>query len=159
MAIMKVLHVYLLLLVTLVAVDGAIPRPENFYGSETLLDGYCDEAQYLVDVFTMPSERLTVEGTARDIKYKLATCTTRETGQPYTFNGNIFEFGNSNKKKHPRQWSVFNFLIWRSYCEAKIFGHIRSAFKCSSNLIFQRLQHFLSEFRKTKSPTRTLILI
>ena len=81
MAIMKI--VYLSLLSALVAGDGAIPRPENFYGSEALLDGYCDEAQYFTDVFTLPSERLKVEGTVRDVEHKLAACTTRETGQPY----------------------------------------------------------------------------
>ena len=77
--------VCLSLFCTLVSGDGAIPRPENFYGSEALLDGYCDEAQYFVDVFTLPSERLTVEGTVRDVEHKLAACTTRETGQPYLY--------------------------------------------------------------------------
>ena len=66
-------------------IHAKFTRPENFYGSEALLDGYCDEAQYFTDVFTLPSERLKVEGTVRDVEHKLAACTTRETGQPYLY--------------------------------------------------------------------------
>ena len=54
-----------------------IARPENFYGSEALLDGYCDEAQYFIDAFTLSSEqRLTVEGSADDVTRQLATVNT-----------------------------------------------------------------------------------
>ena len=47
--------------------NGGLARPENFYGSEALLDGYCDEAQDFIDAFTLPSERLTVKGSVSDV--------------------------------------------------------------------------------------------
>ena len=81
MAIMKI--VYLSLLSALVAGDGAIPRPENFYGSEALLDGYCDDAQYFIDAFTLPSERLTVKGSASDVTRTLNA--TNQTGKNFQF--------------------------------------------------------------------------
>ena len=68
-----------ILLAALVSGERAIPRPAEFYGSDALLDGYCDEAQYFTDVFTLPSERLTVEGSASDVTRSLAT--TNETGE------------------------------------------------------------------------------
>ena len=67
------------LVAALVSGERAIPRPAEFYGSDALLDGYCDEAQYFTDVFTVPSERLTVEGSASDVTRSLAT--TNETGK------------------------------------------------------------------------------
>ena len=66
------------LLAALVSGERAIPRPAE-YGSDALLDGYCDEAQYFIDAFTLPSERLTVEGSASDVTRSLAT--TNETGK------------------------------------------------------------------------------
>ena len=61
-------------------IQAKIPRPEDFYGSEALLDGYCDEAQYFIDTFTISSEqRLSLEGSADDVMYQLATVKT--TGQ------------------------------------------------------------------------------
>ena len=58
----------------LLLVTGAeIPRPQNFYGSEALLDGYCDEAHYFIDAFTLATDRLTVEGLADDVTQKLNT--------------------------------------------------------------------------------------
>ena len=72
--------VFLCVIVHLRLVFANIARPENFYGSEALLDGYCDEAQYFIDVFTLSSEqRLTVEGSAGDVAQELATVNT--TGQ------------------------------------------------------------------------------
>ena len=57
--------------------SAKIPRPENFYGSEALLDGYCDEAQYFIDSFTLSSEqRVTVKGSADDVIRQLATVNT-----------------------------------------------------------------------------------
>ena len=67
------------LLAALVTAQRAIPRPAELYGSDALLDGYCDEAQYFIDAFTLPSERLTVEGSASDVTHSLAT--TNETGE------------------------------------------------------------------------------
>ena len=67
------------LVAALVSGERAIPRPAEFYGSDALLDGYCDEAQYFIDVFTLPSERLTVEGSASDVTRNLST--TNETGE------------------------------------------------------------------------------
>ena len=58
-------------------VHANIERPKNFYGSEALLHGYCDEAQYFIDAFTLSSEqRLTVEGSAEDVMRQLATINT-----------------------------------------------------------------------------------
>ena len=68
-----------ILLAALVSGGRAIPRPAEFYGSDALLDGYCDEAQYFTDVFTLPSERLMVEGSASDVTRSLAA--TNETGE------------------------------------------------------------------------------
>ena len=68
-----------ILLAALVSGERAIPRPTEFYGSDALLDGYCDEAQYFTDVFTLPSERLMVEGSASDVTRSLAA--TNETGE------------------------------------------------------------------------------
>ena len=56
--------------------DAAILRPDDFYGSEALLDGYCDEAQYFIDAFTLPSERLTVKGYVSDVTHAMATANT-----------------------------------------------------------------------------------
>ena len=75
---MKVARPCVILLAALVTAERAIPRPAEFYGSDALLDGYCDEAQYFTDVYTLPSERLTVEGSASDVTSSLAT--TNETG-------------------------------------------------------------------------------
>ena len=60
---MKFLALIQILLIKLEASNPAvIPRPDSFYGSEALLDGYCDDAQHFIDAFTLPSvERLTVE--------------------------------------------------------------------------------------------------
>ena len=74
------LHVaHLFPLFAFVTGDRAIPRPQNFYGSEALLDGYCDEAEHFIDVFTLPSERLTVEGSASDVTRALMA--TTDTGK------------------------------------------------------------------------------
>ena len=52
-------------------------KPEDFYGSEALLDGYCDEAQNFIDAFTLSSEqRLTVEGSADDVMRQLSMVNT-----------------------------------------------------------------------------------
>ena len=56
--------------------SGGLVRPENFYGSEALLDGYCDEAQDFIDAFTLPSERLTVEGSVSDVTRTMAVVNT-----------------------------------------------------------------------------------
>ena len=69
----------IILLAALVSGERAIPRPAEFYGSDALLDGYCDEAQYFINTFTLPSERLTVEGSATDVTHSLAI--TNETGE------------------------------------------------------------------------------
>ena len=61
--------------------DAAILRPDDFYGSEALLDGYCDDAQYFIDAFTLPSERLTVEGSACDVTRTLNV--TNQTGKNF----------------------------------------------------------------------------
>ena len=79
MGLMKVAIPCVILLAALVSGERAIPRPAEFYGSDALLDGYCDEAQYFTDVFTLPSERLTLEGSASDVTHSLAT--TNETGE------------------------------------------------------------------------------
>ena len=75
----RIAILHFILLAALVSGERAIPRPAEFYGSDALLDGYCDEAQYFTDVFTVPSERLTVEGSANDVTRSLAT--TNETGK------------------------------------------------------------------------------
>ena len=51
--------------------NGRIARPKNFYGSEALLDGYCDDAQYFIDAFTMSGDRLTVKGNVSDVTQEL----------------------------------------------------------------------------------------
>ena len=81
LAMQHIVAVFLLCIIThQVAIQAKIPRPENFYGSEALLDGYCDEAQNLTDAFTLSSEqRVTVEGSADDVTRQLATINT--TGQ------------------------------------------------------------------------------
>ena len=56
--------------------NGSIARPENFYGSEALLDGYCDDAQDFIDAFTLPSERLTVVGSVSDVTHAMTTVNT-----------------------------------------------------------------------------------
>ena len=67
----------LLLFTSLIcSVNGGLARPENFYGSEALLDGYCDEAQHFIDAFTLPSERLTVKGSVSDVTHAMATVNT-----------------------------------------------------------------------------------
>ena len=72
---MKVL--ILALLTSLISLaSGGLARPENFYGSEALLDGYCDEAQHFIDAFTLPSERLTVVGSVSDVTHTMATVNT-----------------------------------------------------------------------------------
>ena len=76
---MKVATPCVILLAALVTAERAIPRPADFYGSDSLLNGYCDDAQYFIDTFTLPSERLTVEGSPSDVTRSLAT--TNETGE------------------------------------------------------------------------------
>ena len=67
----------LLLFTSLIcSVNGGLARPENFYGSEALLDGYCDEAQDFIDAFTLSSERLTVVGSVSDVTHAMATVNT-----------------------------------------------------------------------------------
>ena len=56
--------------------SGGLARPANFYGSDALLDGYCDEAQDFIDAFTLPSERLTVVGSVSDVTHAMATVNT-----------------------------------------------------------------------------------
>ena len=56
--------------------SGKIARPQNFYGSDALLDGYCDGAQDFIDAFTLPSERLTVKGSVSDVTHTMATVNT-----------------------------------------------------------------------------------
>ena len=64
-------------IIHLLSINSKITRPENFYGSEALLDGYCDEAQYFIDAFTLSSEqRLTVEGSADDVTRQLTALNT-----------------------------------------------------------------------------------
>ena len=58
-------------------IHSKFTKPKDFYGSEALLDGYCDEAQYFIDAFTLSSEqRLTVEGSADYVMRQLATVNT-----------------------------------------------------------------------------------
>ena len=77
---MEQIRVILAFLVGIIHVSLCVSnftKPENFYGSEALLDGYCDEAQYFIDAFTLSSEqRLTVEGSAEDVMRQLATINT-----------------------------------------------------------------------------------
>ena len=55
-------------------IQAKIRQYEDFYGSEALLDGYCDEAECFIDAFTLTSEqRVTVEGPAIDVTRQLAT--------------------------------------------------------------------------------------
>ena len=44
----KVAVIYFMTLVAVVTTDLTISRPENFYGSDALLDGYCDDAQHFI---------------------------------------------------------------------------------------------------------------
>ena len=53
--------------------NHVIPRPEQFYGSEALLDGYCDDAEYFIDVFTLPTHPLTIEGLPSEVNHTLST--------------------------------------------------------------------------------------
>ena len=72
---MKVL--ILVLLTSLISsVNGGLARPENVYGSEALLDGYCDEAQDFIDAFTLPGGRLTLKGSVSDVTHAMATFDT-----------------------------------------------------------------------------------
>ena len=67
----------LCVVIRLLPIHSRFTRPEDFYGSEALLDGYCDEAQTFIDAFTLSSEqRLTVEGSADDVMRQLATVNT-----------------------------------------------------------------------------------
>ena len=69
--------IILVVLASLISLaNGSIARPENFYGSEALLDGYCDEAQHFIDAFTLSSERLTVVGSVSDVTHEMATVNT-----------------------------------------------------------------------------------
>ena len=78
------LLIYVLLTsLTISTTNGRIARPNNFYGSDALLDGYCDDAQYFIDAFTLPSERLTVKGSASDVTRTLNA--TNQTGKNFQF--------------------------------------------------------------------------
>ena len=70
---MNISAVFTLLNLIIISISARIAQPDNFYGSDALLDGYCDEAQHFIDVFTLTSdsERLTVEGTASDVTRSL----------------------------------------------------------------------------------------
>ena len=46
--------------------DAVLRVNVSFFGSPALLDGYCDEAEHFIDVFTLSSE-LTVEGASSDV--------------------------------------------------------------------------------------------
>ena len=77
------LLIYVLLTsLTISTTNGRIARPNNFYGSDALLDGYCDEAQYFIDAFTLSSEQLTVEGFASDVTHRLSA--TNRTGESFS---------------------------------------------------------------------------
>ena len=55
---MKTPAVFTLLNLIIIPISARIAQPGHFYGSGALLDGYCHEAQHFIDVFTLPSERL-----------------------------------------------------------------------------------------------------
>ena len=74
----KLLLLRMFVIFSLRFVNTVIPRPEFFYGSETLLNGYCDEAQYFVNVFALSDEIFTVKGLASDVTRELDA--TNETG-------------------------------------------------------------------------------
>ena len=80
---MRLLHAIVIqIIVNLMSnTDAAILRPDDFYGSEALLDGYCDDAQYFIDAFTLSSERLKVEGSANDVTRTLNA--TNRTGKNF----------------------------------------------------------------------------
>ena len=52
------------------ALDSNIRRPENFFGSDSLLDGYFDDAEYYVNVFTLRPD-VTIEVTPDEIPQAL----------------------------------------------------------------------------------------
>ena len=55
------------ILILLVSSSSArFARPENFFGSDSLLEGYFDEAQHYVDVFTLRPE-VTIKATPDEI--------------------------------------------------------------------------------------------
>ena len=49
---MKTSAVFTLLNLIINPISARIAPPDNFYGSDALLDGYCDEAQHFISVFT-----------------------------------------------------------------------------------------------------------
>ena len=53
--------------------DAVLRVNGSFFGSPALLDGYCDEAEHFIDVFTLSSERLTVEGSSSDVTRALVS--------------------------------------------------------------------------------------
>ena len=76
---MKHIKISLVLLCTIINVQQIhlkLTKPENFFGSEALMDGYCDEAQTFIDAFTLSSGRITVEGSADDVMRQLAAVNT-----------------------------------------------------------------------------------
>lgn len=49
----------------------SLPRPSSFVGSERLLDGYLDDAQHFIDVFTLPKQHVMLQGSASDVSTAL----------------------------------------------------------------------------------------
>ena len=60
------LHVCVLLILLSSKSSARLAKPENFFGSDSLLEGYFDEAQHYVDVFTLRPE-VTIEATPDEI--------------------------------------------------------------------------------------------
>ena len=82
-----ILLFFYVVLIALAAGNHVITRPKQFYGSDALLDGYCDDAQYFIDVFTLPTDPLTVEGLPSEVNYTLATISnTGKLVHMYYFN-------------------------------------------------------------------------
>ena len=61
-------HTYIsaILILLVTSSNATFARPENFFGSDSLLEGYFDEAQHYVDVFTLRPE-VTIEATPDEI--------------------------------------------------------------------------------------------
>ena len=60
------MHVCVIFILLASKSSARLVRPENFFGSDSLLEGYFDEAQHYVDVFTLRPE-VTIEATPDEI--------------------------------------------------------------------------------------------
>ena len=75
----KMRYICILIVLLYFVAKVTTKQGQSFFGSGALFDKYCDEAQHFINVFTLSSERLEVNGSASDITRAL-NVTTNKTG-------------------------------------------------------------------------------